>query len=278
MGKWITIRIRIRNGNGEMNRLISTIVAGVCLASVGFSQSEMLTVGETEFVYRVPKSYGINSQIMVLFGGRNWPGDKTLKTYNFADLADRHGLFLLSPSFHDRDYWEPEAWSGNALSNAVRQLEVKFSLNPSKLYFYGYSAGGQCANLFCAYMPGRVAAWGAHACGVYPFSVTNASAPAFITCGLKDEGRIPISRQFIYHYRESGGQMLWKTYPGGHELNPEALELARAWFDAVMNGSETVGMGEDDTLRTVPLSEAEKIDIEFRNYFPTHEIMEMWLQ
>ncbi len=253
-------------------------VASVASATASVAHSEMLTVGETEFAYRIPKNYGTNSQIMVLFGGRNWPGDKTLKTFNFAGLADRHGLFLLSPSFHDRDYWEPEAWSGNALSNAVRELELKFALNSSKLYFYGYSAGGQCANLFYASMPGRVAAWGAHACGVYPFSVTNALAPAFITCGLKDEGRIPISRQFIYHYRESGGQMLWKTYPGGHELNLEALELARAWFDALITGSEAVGIGEDDTLKTFPLSETEKIDIEFRNYFPTSKIMEMWLQ
>ncbi len=261
-----------------MNRLIFTMVAAVLVLSAGFAGGETLMVGETEFAYKVPKSYGTNSQIMVLFGGRNWPGEKTLKAYDFSDLADQHSLFLLSPSFHDRDYWEPEAWSGNALSHAVRELELKFSLNPSKLYFYGYSAGGQCANLFYAYMPERVAAWGAHACGVYPFPVTNASAPAFITCGLKDADRIPISRQFIYHYRESGGQMLWKTYTGGHELNPEALELARAWFDARITGSEADSMGEDDTLRTVPLAEVEKIDVEFRNYFPTREIMEMWLQ
>lgn len=261
-----------------LKEIFFTSILAITLAATSVAHSETLTINGTEFVYRVPKSYSTNSQIMVLFGGRNWPAEKTLKKYNFSELADRHNLFLLSPSFHDRDYWEPEAWSGHALSNAVRQLEVKFSLNPSKLYFYGYSAGGQCANLFYAAMPERVTAWGAHACGVYPFPVTNAVAPAFITCGLKDEGRIPISRHFIYHYREAGGQMLWKTYPGDHELNPEALELARAWFDALMSGAKAVGIGEDDTLKTFPLSETEKIDVEFRNYFPTSEIMEMWLQ
>lgn len=260
-----------------MNRL-SLMMMVAAVMSVGVAGGGTLEVDGTEFVYRVPQSICTNSQIMVLFGGRNWPGETTLKRYDFADFADRHSLFLLSPSFYDRDYWEPEAWSGNALSHAVRELEVKFSLNPSKLYFYGYSAGGQCANLFYAHMPDRVAAWGADGCGVYPFPVTNTSVSAFITCGLKDEGRVPISRHFIYHYREGGGRIVWKPYPGDHALNPEALAFARAWFDAEITGSEVVGVGEDDTLRIVPLLEAEKIDIEFRNYFPTDEIMEMWLR
>ena len=72
---------------------------------------------------------------MVLFGGRNWPGDKTLKTYDFNELADRHGLFLLSPSFRDRDYWEPEKWSGPLLKKAIRYLETRYKLNSRKLYF-----------------------------------------------------------------------------------------------------------------------------------------------
>ena len=259
------------------NRQISTRVAAMIVLAAEFAGGgEVLRVGETEFSYRVPQSYGTNAQIMVLFGGRNWPSDKTLKTFHFDELADRHGLFLLSPSVHDRNYWEPEAWSGETVKDAVREIETKYGLSPSKLLLYGYSAGGQCASLFQAYMPERVGAWGAHACGVYPVTVTNASASALITCGLNDAERLIISRQFIYRYREAGGMLLWKTYPKGHELNAEVLVLARAWFDALLSGSDTKIIGEDDTQRIVPASEVEMIDIEFRNPLFNTAIEEQW--
>lgn len=261
-----------------MNRQISIMVAAMIVLAAGFAGGEVLRVGGTEFSYRVPQSYGTNAQIMVLFGGRNWPGDKTLKTFHFDDLADRHGLFLLSPSFHDRNYWEPEAWSGETVKDAVHEIETKYGLSPSKLFLYGYSAGGQCASLFQAYMPERVGAWGAHACGVYPATVTNTAALALITCGLNDAERLVISRQFIYRYREAGGMLLWKTYPNGHELNSEVLVLARAWFDALLSGSGLATIGEDDTLRIVPASEVEKIDIEFRNPLFNTAIEEQWLR
>ena len=69
-----------------------------------------LTVDGVEFAYRLPA--GQPQAIMVLFGGRNWKGADTLKRFRFDDLADRHRLILLSPSFRDRNYWEPEKWSG----------------------------------------------------------------------------------------------------------------------------------------------------------------------
>ena len=61
----------------------------------------------TSFIFRAPQKVSSNSQIMILFGGRNWTGEKTLNTYHFDELADKHSLFLLSPSFRDRSYWEP---------------------------------------------------------------------------------------------------------------------------------------------------------------------------
>ena len=61
------------------------------------ASAETLKVKANEFAYRIPKHYDENSKIMVLFGGRNWTADKTLKTYEFDALADKHKLFLLSP-------------------------------------------------------------------------------------------------------------------------------------------------------------------------------------
>ena len=233
---------------------------------------ESFQVEGIDFHYRLPERHSGNSQIMVLFGGRNWPGDKTLKSYGFHALADKHQLILLSPSFRDRNYWEPEKWSGKCLMEAVSRLERRYGLKPQKLLFYGYSAGGQCSTLFSQWIPDRVAAWGVHACGVYPETIKSASAPALITCGTEDAERFCISRHFIYRYREQGGQLLWKYYPdAGHELSQQALEMARTWFDDILSGKKIIAYGEDDTHQI-----SDKIEPEFRNPLYSAELMELW--
>ena len=234
--------------------------------------AEVLRLDGVDFHYRVPRRHDANSRILILFGGRNWTGDKTLKRFGFDALADRHGLLLLSPSFRDRNYWEPETWSGELLKKAVRQLENRYRLKPQKLYFYGYSAGGQCAALFSQWMPEQVAAWGVHGCGVYPETIKSAQASVLITCGVDDEARLPISRGFVYRYREHGGLLLWKYFPNsGHELSSSALELAKTWFDDLLSDREVIEYGEDDTLR-VP----SKVDIEFRNPLYSEKLKELW--
>ena len=59
--------------------------------------AEVIRLDGVDFHYRIPKKYNSKSKIMVLFGGRNWRGERTLKTYNFNALADKHRIFLLSP-------------------------------------------------------------------------------------------------------------------------------------------------------------------------------------
>lgn len=67
--------------------------------------------------------------------------------------------------------------------------------------------------------------------------------------------------------------MLWKPYAGGHELNKDALELARAWFDALLSGENVKAYGEDDTRQI-----KESIDLEFRNPLHNAIIRGLWLQ
>lgn len=228
---------------------------------------------QIEFAVRLPERITPKTRIMVLFGGRNWKGIDTLKRFRFDELAEKHNLILLSPSFKDNNYWEPAKWSGAVLKRAVANLERRYRIPSRKLYFYGYSAGGQCANLFYAWMPNKVAAWAAHGCGVYPQKVIHAKAPALITCGIEDSERFQISRHFIYRYREKKGELLWKPFAGGHELSPDALKIAEAWFSAVLSGINAKEYGEDDTMRI-----HSNIDIEFRNPLYTPEIRELWLK
>ena len=234
--------------------------------------ADVIKLNGIEFHYRIPEKYDAKSKIMVLFGGRNWQGERTLTTYNFNALADKHSIFLLSPSFKDRDYWEPQVWSGKLLQKAIRQLEKRYNLQPQKVYFYGYSAGGQCTALFYQWMPQKVAACAIHACGVYPEKIKNSKAPFLITCGTEDKERFQISRHFIYRYREHGGLLLWKYFPNsGHELSKEALELAKLWFDDFLSGKKVIAYGEDDTRQIKP-----QIDTEFRNPLYSEKMQELW--
>lgn len=252
-----------------MKRVLS---AFVMLFSSLLLRAETIRLDGVDFHCRVPGHHDANSGIMVLFGGRNWPGDKTLATFRFDLLADKHRLFLLSPSFQDRNYWEPEPWSGKLLKQAIQELQRKYRLKNTKLFFYGYSAGGQCVTLFYQWMPDQVAAWGIHGCGVFPPKLKTSAAPALITCGTEDSERLQISRSFVYRYREHGGELLWKYYRNsGHELTPAALELAKVWFDDLLSERKILCYGEDDTFQIQKM-----IDVEFRNPLYSERLKDLW--
>ena len=125
-------------------------------------------------------------------------------------------------------------------------------------------------------MPEQVAAWGSHACGVYPPEIRVSSAPALLTCGEKDSERLAISRIFLYRYREHGGRLIWKIYPGGHELTREVLALAWTWFDDLLSNKDICSYGEDDTGRVVPAATEKSIEVEFRNPLYSAESQELW--
>ena len=123
-------------------------------------------------------------------------------------------------------------------------------------------------------LKGDVAAWGAHGCGVYPEKDTPPFAPALVTCGESDEYRLRISRQFSYRRREAGGAVLWRPYPCGHNLEPAALALARAWLASFAGDEPSVrAWGEDDTGRVLPVVQ---IDPEFRNPLYSAELESLW--
>jgi len=253
--------------DGQMNRLVITTTAPLNK--------------ELECIYRVPKTYNADSQIMVLFGGRNWKAQQTYNTYQFNDFADKHGLFLISPSFCDDDYWEPEKWSGKALFQAISELEIRYRLKSKPLFYYGYSAGGQCVALFYNYAPDRVAAWALHASGVY-FNARNwkkTFAPGLITCGVDDYERYRISRDFIFHFRESGGKVIWIPYRNkDHALTKDSLDAAIQFFEDQLEQKKVFCIGDDDTRQAfLPDDETvQSISEEYRNYLTSEKLAELW--
>ena len=239
-----------------------------------------------KMVLRIPADFSPrdakNYRVMVLFGGRNWQGEKTIKAYDFVKLADKHKLFLLSPSFKNDEYWKPEKWSGKALLQAINKIKNNYKINiNSQVLYFGYSAGAQCASLFYHWKPEIVKAWGAYACGVWFWpkkQVTNA-APAIITCGEDDIQRYLLSKRFVRTAREHGYSIIWRSYPVGHGLSPKALALTRSFFASVLSGqSKTKYFGDDQEMNFYPVhsKNARNIDIEYKNNFSNLNFAKQW--
>lgn len=223
-----------------------------------------------------------NYRIMVLFGGRNWSGEKTIKAYDFVKLADRYKLFIVSPGFRNDDYWAPEKWSGKALMQAVKAIKLEYKIRQSnKMLYFGYSAGAQCAALFYNWRPEIVKAWGAYACGVWfrPGKQVKNAAPAIITCGEDDRERYLLSTRFVRMARERGYSVIWRSYPVGHDLSEKALALTRSFFASVLSGdSETKYVGDDQDMKFYPAASrnGRNIDIEYRNNFLNLNLAKQW--
>ena len=84
-----------------------------------------------------------------------------------------------------------------------------------------------------------------------------------------------ISRSYVCSHRENGGEALLKFLPGGHELQPHALELARAWLEALLGGQTTpVAYGEDDTK--IVVSTADALEPAHRNPLYSQEVLKIW--
>ncbi len=100
----------------------------LCLSLSGLFQS--FIIGNVTFAVRPPSAVDESSRIMVLFGGRNWQGERTIEAFRFHGLADKHRLFLLSPSFTKDNYWESSSGSGETLKKVITQIEQQYGLKP----------------------------------------------------------------------------------------------------------------------------------------------------
>ena len=187
--------------------------------------------------YRVPKGYDAKRvdayRVLVIFGGRNTTGKADVTgRLGWGEWADNQGVFLVCPGFKDDNYWEPKAWSGKALTEALVLIGKKYKICQSKLFFYGYSAGSQCSNLFPAWRPDLTRAWVSHACGYFHTpSVVMRGVPGLVTCGDADTARYVISRRFVENCRKYGVDVMWRSYPNHpHDVPPDSLELARAFL------------------------------------------------
>ncbi len=251
--------------------------------------------------YRVPKGYDTKRldsyRVLFIFGGRNTTGkaDATGRL-GWGKWADEQGVFIVCPGFTDDNYWEPKAWSGKALTQALVLIGKEYKICQSKLFFYGYSAGSQSANLFPAWRPDSTRAWVSHACGYfYNPSAVMRGVPGLVTCGDADTARYVISRRFVENNRKFGIDVIWRSYPNHpHDVPPDSLELARAFFTfyhtkyaadlrhsnlagrAEPEKPQFIGDAEDYDYYPVGSAGAKNILTEDQVFLPSREVAEAW--
>ena len=230
------------------------------------------TIDGVEVVFIVPKNVRPDSRILILLGGRNWSGARSIRELGFARWAVSRGWSIIAPSFVKGEYWIPSNGAAKVLRKSIDALRQKHGVRPYPVFVFGYSAGGQLAALLSEETPFPIAAWGVLGCGVFP-DVVRTDAPAVIICGIKDSDRLRISRNFVYRRRESGAPTLWMPVRGGHELNNAALELVRGFFAAVANDDSCALWGEDATHRVRAKAE---IEIELRNPLYNSVLLNIW--
>lgn len=192
---------------------------------------------EAVFHVRVPKGYDASSpelcRVMVYFGGRNVSGEKEAEGHwGWAKWCDANNVFLLCPGFQDDDYWEPSAWSGQALLDALAVLRRNYRVCVTRVFYCGYSAGAQAASLFAGWRPELCRAWVSLAGGIFhrPHPLLR-GMPGLVTCGDADTVRYLAGRQFVAAARQAGEEVIWRGYPNqDHGIPQEAFTLAQEFL------------------------------------------------
>lgn len=254
---------------------------------------------ECEIWYRVPKDYDANSKrlyrVLVYFGGRNFSGKTQMGYKDWHGWLDKNGIFLVSPSFKNENYWDPKGWSGRALLDGIAKIKKSYRISDRGMLFYGYSAGGQCSNLFPAWMPERTRAWISHASGVFHKpNIRMKDIPGLLTCGDADRERYLINKKFIAEYRRMGVNILWKSFPnhphdvprGSTQLAWDFMEYYHKKYDEDLDSTLSsyiapskilyVGDDMDGSLYKADSPAVNAINPDDRVYFTVEEIAKSW--
>ena len=248
--------------------------------------------------YRVPQGYSPSRRgrwrVLVLFGGRNCDGRLEVSgKLGWDSWADLNGVFLVAPTLRDDAYWDPRAWSGRALSDALAAIAGRFRISARGLLFYGYSAGSQASNLFPAWRPDLCRAYVSHACGVFHDpSPRMRGVAALVTCGDADAVRYALSRRFVDSCRRVGVPVVWRSFPNRpHDVPEGSVRLAQAflahhhWANPGDLGAESVRgpagpafVGDDADGVYYPAGSAEAADVmpEDRVELPSVEVADAW--
>ncbi|HVM75978.1 MAG TPA: alpha/beta fold hydrolase [Candidatus Saccharimonadales bacterium] len=101
------------------------------------------------------------TSLLVLFHGSGHDGDSLIKPW--SDLASREGLILVAPNSLDSSEWNPRTDPPDLIREIVNEVEREITIDPTRIYLFGHSAGGVYALYLGLYESDYFAAIGVHA-------------------------------------------------------------------------------------------------------------------
>lgn len=196
---------------------------------------------EVPFYVRVPRDYLANPKkklYRVLF---SCPilngGGLTTVTQNGALLAaaDERGWFVVSATFHtdkakvrDRKecYYYPETFSGQAVLDALDQIQQKYPIATVGLLLEGLSGGSQFVHRFAIWAPGRVAAIVVNSSSWFDEPKPSSQQIAWMLTVGESDPSYENSLAFVAQLKATGAVPLFRSFIGMmHERHGLAPKL-----------------------------------------------------
>ena len=159
----------------------------------------------------------------------------------WGKASRENGWIILSPHFKfaERD-WEtvtsyqyPEAWSGQALLDIMKDFSARSRLKLGPCYLHGVSAGAQFVVRFALWRPAICRAVAAHAGGGTITPQQYIPVRFFISIGREDLSRQGQFDWFLQKAAAVGIPVQSKIYPGGHGLPREQPQDSIRFFEEV---------------------------------------------
>ena len=182
----------------------------------------------------VPERYKLGTPTPLLVWLHGAGGQGNVST-SLAELADEFNVIVLAPDSREWTWgailgrWGPDV---EFLQMALKQTIERYSIDRTRLWLGGFSDGGSFSlSLGISYGDVFRKVF-AGAPGIMQPIEVNGKPPIFLAHGRQDQ-TMPIdetSRKFRPRLEALGYDVTYREYDGRHQLPPEVLREAFAWF------------------------------------------------
>lgn len=187
----------------------------------------------TYYLY-VPASITPDKPLIVLLHPSR--GDGSYLVSKWQDLAEREGILLVGPDALNSEKWSAPADGPDLLRDVVEAVRAKYSVNPRRLYVFGYSAGSGFAINMSLLESEYFAATAAFASVTFReqyATVATRKVPFFFTIGV-DDPVFPVAEARAQRdaLKAHGFPVEWKELPkAGHDYDGNSVVINQTSWD-----------------------------------------------
>lgn len=214
---------------------VTTVTPSQDPAQPKMIRETLMSGGKTRRYYLyVPSSIATDKPLVVLLHPSR--GDGSYLVSKWQDLAEREGILLVGPDALNSEKWSAPADGPDFLRDAVEAVRAKYSVNPRRLYVFGYSAGSGFAINMSLLESEYFAAAAAFASVTFREQYANVAtrkAPFFFTVGV-DDPVFPVAEARAQRdaLKARGFPVEWKELPkAGHDYDGNSVVVNQAAWE-----------------------------------------------